>query len=85
MTLMSPALEKVLHDALELPEGARADLAAALLDSIDHDPPDTGVDAAWQTEAKRRLDEVRSGAAKAIPWDEARSLIFDPPDAPKDR
>jgi putative addiction module component (TIGR02574 family) len=85
MTMMSPAIEKILHDALELPDDARADLAAALLDSIDHDPPDEGVDEAWQAEAKRRLAEIRSGVVKPIPWDKAEPMIFDSSDAPKDR
>jgi len=39
---MSPTAERILKEALELPENLRLDLAAALLDSIDHDPPDDG-------------------------------------------
>ena len=36
-------------------------------------------------EAKRRLEEVRTGAVKPVPWEEAERLIFDPSDDPKDR
>lgn len=82
---MSPSVEKILREALSLPEDARVDLATALLESVDHDPPDEGAEEAWSSEAKRRLEEVRSGAVKPIPWEEAERLIFDPSDDPKGR
>jgi putative addiction module component (TIGR02574 family) len=82
---MSPTVERILQEALELPEDARVDLAAALLDSVDREPPDADVEGAWRQEALRRLQEIRSGAVKPIPWDEARSMIFGPSDVPKDR
>jgi putative addiction module component (TIGR02574 family) len=82
---MSPAVEKILQDALELPEEARVDLAAAILDSVDHEPPDPGAEDAWRQEARRRLQEIRSGTVKPIPWDEAQSMIFGSSDASKDR
>ena len=82
---MSPKAEKILEEALSLPEDARVDLATALLESVDHDPPDEGAAEAWSSEAKRRLQEVRSGAVKPVPWEDAERLIFDPSDDPKDR
>jgi putative addiction module component (TIGR02574 family) len=82
---MSPTVEKILQEALSLPEDARLDLASALLESVDRDPADEGAEEAWSAEAKRRLDETRSGAVKPVPWEEAEKLIFDPPDDPKGR
>lgn len=82
---MIPSARKILQQALDLPEDARVDVAAALLDSVDHDPPDEGVDAAWSAESKRRLAELRSGAVKPVPWEEAERTIFGPSDDPKDR
>jgi putative addiction module component (TIGR02574 family) len=70
---MAPNAEKLLQEALSLPEDARVDLAEALLQSIEHEP----ADAACSAEAKRRLDEVRSGAVKPVPWEEAERQIFD--------
>ena len=61
------------------------DLAEALLESVEHEPTDVGAEAAWSAEAKRRLVEVRSGAVKSVPWEEAERLIFEPPDGPKGR
>lgn len=77
MKSMSPSAKKLLEEALALPEDARADLAAALLESLDEptDPPHE-VEAAWTDEIARRLREVETGAVKPIPWEEARRMIF---------
>ena len=82
---MAPNAEKLLQEALSLSEEARVDLAGALLASVEHEPTDEGADAAWSSEAKRRLEEVRSGAVKPVPWEEAEGQIFDPSDSPKGR
>jgi putative addiction module component (TIGR02574 family) len=74
---MAPNAEKLLREALALPEDARVDLAAALLQSVEREPATDGADAAWSAEAKRRLEEVGSGAVKPVPWDEAERQIFD--------
>jgi putative addiction module component (TIGR02574 family) len=68
-----------------LPEDARIELAEALLESVDLGPAYECTDAAWSAEAKRRLEEVRTGAAKLVPWEGAERQIFDPSDDPKDR
>ena len=71
---MMPSIERILQEALELPEDARVDVATALLDSVDDEPGDPAVEEAWRQEAKRRLDGIRSGERKTIPWEEARRL-----------
>ena len=76
---------KLLQKALLLSEEARLDLAEALLRSVEPGPADEGGDAAWCAEARRRLEEVCSGALKPVPWEEAERQIFDPPDGPKGR
>jgi putative addiction module component (TIGR02574 family) len=73
---MTPDAERILRDARSLPDDARMDLAEALLASVEDEPTDEGADAAWSDEAKRRLEEVRSGAVKAVPWDEAEKQVF---------
>ncbi len=82
---MAPKAEKLLQEALSLSEEARVDLAEALLESVEREPADEGAVAAWSAEAKRRLEEVRSGAVKPVPWEEAERRIFDPTDGPKGR
>ena len=61
---MAPIAEKLLQEALALPEDARVDLA--LLESVDPGPADEGADAAWSAEARRRLEEVRTGKTRSV-------------------
>ena len=72
---MSEIPADLLAAALRLPEDAREELADRLYESLG--PPDAGdVDAAWAEEIKRRIDDLESGRAKAIPWEQARRMIF---------
>jgi len=50
-------------------------MADRLVESL---PPDPSVEAAWEVEVKKRIDEVESGAVKLIPWSIARRQIFAP-------
>jgi len=77
---MGPSANKLLEEAIKLPEDARADLAAALIESLDVER-DPNVESAWSEEISRRLRDYESGAVKPIPWDEARKMIFGPRDA----
>lgn len=72
---MSTDATKLLADAMKLGEADRADLAACLLASVEHDdfPP---ADAAWEAEIRRRLEAIDAGRATLIPWEEARRRIF---------
>ena len=71
---MSSTARKVLEEALNLPDEERADVAAALLESLDG-PPDPGVEEAWREEIARRLQEVREGKVQLIPWQEVRRRL----------
>jgi len=62
---------ELLKQALTLPDEDRAELAASLIDSLDT-TVDENVEAAWQEEIARRLDEMESGKVKGIPWEEVR-------------
>ena len=61
----------------------RLDLAVALLESLEDGPTEDGPGAAWSAEARRRLEEVCSGAVKPDAWEEAEGQIFDLPDGRK--
>lgn len=65
--------EKLLAAALRLKPRQRAAMADRLVESL---PPDPQVEAAWEVEIKKRIDEIESGAVKAIPWSIARRQIF---------
>ena len=72
---MSPDISELLKKALALPPEARAALAGSLLESLDEEPADEGVEAAWSEEIQRRIEELDSGKVKPIPWAEARREI----------
>ena len=71
---MSKATEEVLSDALRLPIPDRAEVAAALLASLDGEPEDE-VEAAWAAEIRRRAERVTSGEARGRPWSEVRDRL----------
>jgi putative addiction module component (TIGR02574 family) len=70
---MSPEVDELLKRAMSLSPEDRGALAASLLDSLDEGlEVDLDVEAAWQHEIVRRMEEVRSGKAKTIPWREVQ-------------
>ena len=76
---MTTDFEAITVAALALPERQRADLLARLMDSLNV-LPDADDDQAWDTEIARRLEDLRSGKEKGLPWEEARKQIFGGPD-----
>lgn len=61
---MSPAVDRLFQQALELPDDERGELAARLLGSLDPVGEElTGAtwEAAWAVEIDRRVREIRSG------------------------
>ena len=62
---MSPQVEQLLKEALELGEADRALLADRLWASLDS-AEQSEIDAAWVVEAERRCDEVRNGMVKPL-------------------
>jgi putative addiction module component (TIGR02574 family) len=72
---MSPDASELLKKALALPPEARAALAGSLLESLDDEPGDEGVEAAWSEEIKRRVEEIDSGKVQMIPYEEVRRRL----------
>jgi putative addiction module component (TIGR02574 family) len=66
---------EVLKDALELTPEARAALIGSLVDSLDPEL-DEDAEEAWRQEIRNRLQEIDSGTAKMVPWDEARRRLL---------
>ena len=62
--------EQLLEEAMDLPAQSRARLADLLVESLG--TADLGAfDRAWAAEARKRRDEVRSGAVTSIPAGDA--------------
>jgi len=64
----------LLQKALSLSEEERADLACSLMESLDSEV-DEGAESTWNEEISRRVDELDSGKAATVPWDEVRRRI----------
>ncbi len=69
---MTKAAEVILQEAMTLPLGQRAELAAELLASLDGEPEEA-VEAAWAAEIDRRVARIRSVEAKGRPWEDVRA------------
>jgi putative addiction module component (TIGR02574 family) len=66
--------DELLKKALTLPAEDRATLAGSLIDSLDEAEEVTAQNA-WNDEIARRIEELDSGKAKTIPWEEVRHRI----------
>jgi putative addiction module component (TIGR02574 family) len=71
---MTEKASKLLQTALTLSQEERADLACSLIDSLDA-TAEEGADEAWEREIERRIADLDSGRAKAVPWEVVRGRI----------
>ncbi len=62
----------------QLPDNARADLAASLIESLDRSF-DANARDAWVAEIGRRVAEIDAGTVHLVSWDEARQTIANSP------
>jgi len=68
---MSNMLAELKEKAAQLSEPERADLALALIESLDGPPEDPAeVEEAWRVEIERRVNEIERREVKPIPGDE---------------
>lgn len=68
---MNARIDNLLAEALALAADERSALVIALLDSRGGEDEAT-VSKAWADEIRQRKDKLRSGAAHAVPWTDAR-------------
>jgi hypothetical protein len=74
---MTDEAARLLAEALRLSKEDRGELTDRLLESTE-----PVLDPAWDEEIRRRIEEVESGKAEVMSWEEARRLIMDDGDAP---
>jgi putative addiction module component (TIGR02574 family) len=65
---MSPEVADLLKRALALPVEERTALANTLLDSLED--ADESVQAAWDEEVERRMQDLQAGKTVTVPWEE---------------
>jgi putative addiction module component (TIGR02574 family) len=74
MTGVSTSADDLLESALELPREERARIAAELLASL-AGTPDEGVEAAWDAELERRIEQVDQGEVQLLDWNDVKDRI----------
>jgi putative addiction module component (TIGR02574 family) len=65
---------ELLKKALNLPMAERVELAGSLIESLD-ETDDQSVQAAWDTEIARRMEDLDSGKVKPVSLEEARRRL----------
>jgi putative addiction module component (TIGR02574 family) len=70
---MADLIDELSERAKALPPEDRARLAEELLASLD--PHDADVEAAWDMELRRRIDEIEQGEATLVPADQALAAV----------
>jgi len=70
MAQMTPQVSEVLEKALTLSIQERELLIDRLVESLEDEPAEEGVEEAWADEIKRRVDDIRSGKVKTIPGEQ---------------
>jgi putative addiction module component (TIGR02574 family) len=81
MAQMTPQVSELLEKALALSSEERGLLIDRLSASLDDEPAEEGVEAAWDEEIKRRVDDIRSGRVKTIPGEQVlREMAEEFPD-----
>lgn len=71
---MPSALADLKRKAAQLNENERAELALALIESLDGEA-DVGVEEAWQIEVERRVAQIERGGVKLTPGDEVFARV----------
>lgn len=71
---MNKVAKEILTQAMQLSIIDRAEIASALLASLDGESDD-GVEAAWAAEIERRIERIKSGATKGQPWVKVRKRL----------
>ncbi|HUO15948.1 MAG TPA: addiction module protein [Verrucomicrobiae bacterium] len=81
MAQMTPQVAELLEKALALSSEDRGLLIDRLVESLDDEPAEEGVEAAWDDEIKRRVEDIRSGRVKTIPGEQVlREMAEEFPD-----
>jgi putative addiction module component (TIGR02574 family) len=72
---MDRKTEAVLTSALDLPDSERAEIAGALLESLEG-PRDPDAELAWREEVARRVAAFDGGTGTTVPWEQVRDELL---------
>ncbi|NKC12733.1 MAG: addiction module component, family protein [Gammaproteobacteria bacterium] len=72
---MSRSVAELFDEAAELAELERATLAGLLLESLEKEA-DQDVEAAWEKEISRRINDIESGRVALLPWEDVKARLL---------
>ena len=72
---MNEQAESLLKVALALSESDRADMAGALLESLEPSS-DAEVEKAWKQEVATRIAALDAGEVELVPWETVRDRLW---------
>ena len=72
---MTAGMDEITQLALTLPVDQRAQVANALLASLDDTADSAEVHEAWTTEIKSRMEDITSGRVQTLSRDEVRAQL----------
>jgi putative addiction module component (TIGR02574 family) len=75
MAQMTPQVPELLEKALALSAQERGLLIDRLIETLDDEPADEGVEEAWAKEVERRMGDIRSGRVEIIPGEQVRERL----------
>jgi putative addiction module component (TIGR02574 family) len=75
MAQMTPQVPELLEKALALSAQERGLLIDRLIETLDDEPADEGVEEAWAKEVERRMGDIRSGRVETIPGEQVRERL----------
>jgi putative addiction module component (TIGR02574 family) len=76
MPQMTPQISEVVEKALALSTQDRGLIIDRLIESLDNEPAEEGVEEAWSEEIKRRVDDIKSGRVEMIPAEEVHRRLL---------
>jgi putative addiction module component (TIGR02574 family) len=76
MPQMTPQISEVLEKALALSTQDRGLIIDRLIESLDNEPAEEGVEEAWSEEIKRRVDDIKSGRVEMISGEEVHRRLL---------
>jgi len=76
MPQLTPQVSELLEKVLALSIQERGLFIDRLIESLDDEPAEEGVEKAWSDEIKRRVDDIRLGRVEMIPGEEVHRRLL---------